>query len=87
VSILAKEQKYPENAKKNNNLLKTKIILNIKMSAKGGPVFTFGLPGGGSPPAPRQLRHNRKMSTSYHKSGLVSSHQFVGGWLIFCVLW
>jgi len=29
------------------------------MSAKGGPVFTFGLPGGvgGSPPCPHQLRH------------------------------
>jgi len=25
------------------------------MSTKGGPVFTFSLPGGGSPPCPRQL--------------------------------
>ena len=27
------------------------------MSAKGGPVLTLSLPGGGLPPAPRQLRH------------------------------
>jgi len=32
-------------AKKNNNLLKTKRILNIKMSVKGGLAFTFSLPG------------------------------------------
>jgi len=42
--------------KKNNNLLKTKIILNIKISAvsaKVGPVFAFTLPGGPTrPPAP-----------------------------------
>jgi len=30
---------------KSNNLLKTKRILNIKMSTKRGPVFTFSLPG------------------------------------------
>jgi len=34
---------------KNNNLLKTKIILKIKMSAKGGLVFAFILPGGLDP--------------------------------------
>jgi len=28
-----------------NNLLKTKRILNMKMSAEVGPVFTFSLPG------------------------------------------
>jgi len=27
------------------------------MSTEGGPLFTFSLPGGGSPLAPRQLRH------------------------------
>jgi len=49
MSILAKKA---ENAKthKNNNLLKTKRIRSIKMSAIEGPVFTFSLPGGGSPP-------------------------------------
>ena len=31
------------------NILKTKIILNIKMSAKGGPDFTWSLPGGRLP--------------------------------------
>ena len=37
-----------ENTKKNpknNNRLKTKTILKIKMSAKGVPVFPFSLPG------------------------------------------
>jgi len=29
------------------------------------------------------LHHNHKMSISYHKNGLVSSHQTVGKWLIF----
>jgi len=29
------------------------------------------------------LHHNHKMSICYHKIGLVSSHQFVGRWLIF----
>jgi len=37
---------------KNNNFLKTKRKLSIKMSAKGGPPFTFSLPGGGSPLSP-----------------------------------
>jgi len=31
----------------NNNLLKAKRILNIKMSTKEDPVFTFSLSGGG----------------------------------------
>jgi len=39
---------------KNNNLLQTKRSLNITISAKEGPVFTFRLPeGGGSLPFPR----------------------------------
>ena len=29
------------------------------------------------------LHHNHKMSISYHKNGLVSSHQTVGRWFIF----
>jgi len=29
------------------------------------------------------LHHNHKMPTSYHRNGLVSSHQSVGRWLIF----
>jgi len=36
MSSLAKKQKPPKIAK-NNNLLKTKGIPNVKMSAKGGP--------------------------------------------------
>jgi len=32
------------------------------------------------------LHHNHKSSISYHKNGLVSSHQSVGRWFIFCVL-
>jgi len=57
MSTLAKKTKTPRKTK-NNNLLKTKRMLNIKMSAKGGAVFTFSLPGGGgSLPCPRQLRH------------------------------
>ena len=36
----------PAKKPKTYNLLKTKIILNIKMSAKGGPDFTLSLPGG-----------------------------------------
>jgi len=32
------------------------------------------------------LHHNHKMSISYHKNGLVSSHQSVGRWFIFYVL-
>ena len=31
------------------------------------------------------LHHNHKMSVSYHKIALVSRHQSVGRWLIFCV--
>ena len=52
-----KNKNTPKN-EKNNNLLKTKRILNMKMSAKGGPVFSFSLPGGRLEPSPpRQLRH------------------------------
>jgi len=48
--ILAEKTKTPQ---KNNSLLKTKRILNILMSAKGDPVFTFSFPvGGGSPLRP-----------------------------------
>jgi len=44
------------NAKK--QLLQTKSILNIEMSAKGGPVFTFSLPEAQLVPLiPHQLRH------------------------------
>jgi len=43
-SLLAKKTKT-----KNNNLLKIKRILNIKKSAKGGPLFAFSLPAGPLP--------------------------------------
>ena len=29
------------------------------------------------------LHHNHKISISYHKNGLVSSHQFLGRWFVF----
>jgi len=45
----AEKTKTPRKTQKNNHLLKIKKILNIKMSAKGDPVFTFSLTGGGSP--------------------------------------
>jgi len=38
--------KTPWKMQKNNNLLKTKRILNIKMWTKGDPVSAFRLPGG-----------------------------------------
>ena len=45
--ILGKKMKTSQKMQKHNNLLKTKRILNnVKMSAKGGPVFRFNLPGG-----------------------------------------
>jgi len=43
-SLLAEKRKCPEKRKK-HNLLKSKRRLNNKLSAKGGPVFTFNLPG------------------------------------------
>jgi len=50
----------PINAKKTTTYCtETKRILNIKISAKGGPaVFTFSWSGGAArTPAPRLLRH------------------------------
>jgi len=44
-TTVAKKTKPPRITQKSNNLPKTKRILNIKMSAKGGPVFAFSLPG------------------------------------------
>jgi len=61
MSMLAKKRKHPEKRKENKNLLKTKRIINIKVSAIGGPVFTFSLPGGQLVPfPPLQLRHWRQ---------------------------
>jgi len=45
MSISAKTTTTPEKPQKNNHLMKVKRILNIKMSAKGGTVFIFSLPG------------------------------------------
>jgi len=48
MSLLAKKyENTPKNAKK-----QPKRILKIKTSTRGGPGFTFSLPGGGSPPCP-----------------------------------
>jgi len=52
MSILAKQTKTPRKTQIDNNLPKTKRILNIKMSAKGSPVSTFSLPGGRFTPLP-----------------------------------
>jgi len=56
MSILSKKSKTLQKCQKTTIYWK-KGILNIKMWSKGGPDFTFSLPGGGSPPAHRQLRH------------------------------
>jgi len=42
--------KTPRKTQKNSNQLKNKRIINIKISAKGGPVFTFSVPGGEARP-------------------------------------
>jgi len=63
-----KNENTPKNTK-NNNLLKTKRMLNIKMSAKGGAVFTFSLPGGEArSPAPVSY------ATAYHENALPAIH-------------
>jgi len=65
MSILAKKTKTSRKNAKNNNLLKTKRIIYIKMSAKGGgPVFTFVLPGvkdRTTAPPSRQLQHCKQV--------------------------
>jgi len=52
MSILAEKTKTPRKRQKKHNLRKTKRILNIKMTGKGGPVFTFSLAGGWLAPCP-----------------------------------
>ena len=49
-ATVARKTKTPRKSQKSNNLLKNKRWLNVKMSSKGGPVFTYSLSGGGSPP-------------------------------------
>jgi len=46
MSKLAKKNENTPKTQKNINLLKTERTLNIEMSAKLGPIFTFSLPGG-----------------------------------------
>jgi len=46
MSIPATKTKTPQKKQKNNNLLKSKGILNTNISAEGGPIFTFSLPEG-----------------------------------------
>ena len=55
ISILAKKNENTMKNTKNNSLVKNKRILNIKMSAKGGPVFTLSLSGGRIALAPYKL--------------------------------
>ena len=52
MSIPAKKNENILKKAKYNNLLKTKIILNIKMWAKGGQFLHLACQGDGSPPAP-----------------------------------
>jgi len=61
LSVLDKKN---ENTLKNNKLKNT----NIKMSSKGGPVFTFGFPGG----APRPLSPV-SYATGYKTASIVES--------------
>jgi len=49
--LAGKNENAPKNAK-NNNLLKTKRILNIKILAKGARFFDLVCQGGGSTPFP-----------------------------------
>jgi len=51
----SKKTKTPRKTQKNNNLLKTKRILSIKISAKGGPALHLACQGGGSLPVPRSV--------------------------------
>jgi len=53
-----KKTKTPRKMQKSNNLLRTKRILNIKMSANGRLVFAFLLPGGA---ARLRSRHDRQL--------------------------
>jgi len=46
MSKLAEKKKTPRKTQKNSSHLKNKRIINMKMPAKGGPIFTFSLPGG-----------------------------------------
>jgi len=56
MSLPKKKRKYPKQREKQPNEIKR--ILNTKMSAKGGPVFTFSLPWGAARSlAPGELRH------------------------------
>jgi len=50
-TVLAKKVKTSRKTQKSNNQ-KTQRILNINMSAKGGPIFTFSLPEGRLAPLP-----------------------------------
>jgi len=57
MSILAKKAKTPKKRRKQQRTENQKNT-KYQMSAEGGPVFTFSLPGGAARPlAPRQLRH------------------------------
>jgi len=65
MSTLAKKTKTVRKTQKNNPV-KTKILLNIVMSAKGGPVFTFSLPGRRlASLSLRQLRHCAHTQSSW----------------------
>jgi len=52
-------RKTLQKMQKNNNLLKTKLIVNTKTLVRWGPGFYVSLPEGGSHncPCPHQLRH------------------------------
>jgi len=57
ISKNTKKTKTSRKTQRNNNLLKTKRVLNIKMSAKGGPVLDLACQGAICLPATLQARH------------------------------
>jgi len=58
--------KTPRKTQKGSNQLKNKEIINIKISAKGVPVFTFSLPWGAPHPLSpvSKARDNMAMLTA-----------------------
>jgi len=70
LSVVANNHNTPKNAK-NINLLKTKRMLNIKLSAKGETVFTFNLPGGAAcPTAPINYATDYRQSRQFSLHGI-----------------
>jgi len=67
-------KKTKKSKRKNKNLLKSKRIQKIKMSAKGGPLLTFTLPGGGSPLVSYTTDCDACLKFSVLRVGVKTSH-------------